>query len=327
MHNQEPHGKIHISPRTRDKMLEHIPEDYQTARSGKERIQLRELSDSWKQILLEYIVILGGAMVFSVGLVMFLIPHKVAPGGVSGLIVVLNHLWGLPAGLGMLLFNLPIMLAGWKILGKGFTLKALFGTVMISVFTDIFNEVFHLTIQISDAILAPVFGGIVLGAGLGMIIKAGGATSGSGTIARIISKYTNLSNGMAILIINTGVIGLAGYVFANADLALYGMLALFVSSWVIDLLVEGMDYARGVYIISENVDEITQMVTQKLARGGTLIHGQGLYTRENRPVVFCVITRKELPLLVKYTKMIDPKAFVVISQVQEVLGEGFRPRM
>lgn len=292
---------------------------------------IREKRELWlntpMETLVQYLVITVGAAIFGISLTLFMLPYKIAPGGISGLVVILNHESGIPAGLLMLAFNIPIFLLGLKFLGGGFGLKSLYGTVMISVFTDLTNEALGLSMPIEDAILAPLFGGVVMGAGLGLIIKMGGATSGSGTIARIIARHTNLTHGTAILILNGLIIGVAGFVFQSADLAMYGLISLWISSFVIDAIMEGMDYARGVFIITNRVETVADAILHTMGRGGTALKGRGLYTNMEREIVFCVVTRKEIHDLVRMVRKIDPKAFVVISQVYEVLGEGFRPRV
>lgn len=304
-----------------------MSEELMSGRLGGMRDEQRLLSGSAREILLQYLVITVGAAIFGLAVTLFMIPHKIAPGGVSGIVVVLNSLFKWPAGALLFAFNVPIFILGLKFLGASFGMKSLYGTIMLSVFTDLFNEILHLKVTIADPILAPVFGGVVMGVGLGLIIKMGGATSGSGTIARILARKTNLTQGTAILLINTLVVGMAGLAFKSADLAMYGLLSLWVSSKVTDVIIEGMDYARGVYVITSHVEQVSDVILNKLDRGGTALQGRGLYTNTEREILFCVLTRKEVSDLIGMVKRIDPKAFVIISPVHEVLGEGFRRRV
>jgi len=287
----------------------------------------RKLLSTWRERLFEYAIITLGAAIFGLSITLFMLPYKIAPGGVSGVVVVLNYLYDWPPGLVMLCFNIPIFLAGVRVLGSGFGAKSIYGTIMISIFTDLTHETLELRMAIDDPILAPLFGGVVMGVGLGLIIKMGGATSGSGTIARIIARYTNFKHGTAILVINTTIIAVAGFVFQSPDLAMYGLLSLWVSSKVIDAIMEGMDYARGVFIFSSKMDDISDLIIHHLNRSGTALKGRGLYTNREREMVFCVLTRKQLPELTYAIRKVDPNAFVVIMNVYEVLGEGFRPRI
>lgn len=302
-------------------------EDYISGRLGKIRDKRATFIGGPREVLFQYVVITVGAAIFGVSMALFMIPFKIAPGGISGVVVILNQLYGWWPGLLFMAFNIPIFFLGIRILGTNFAVKSVYGTVMISVFTDLFSEILHIRMDIDDPILAPVFGGVVMGVGLGLIIKMGGATSGSGTIARIVARYTNLTHGTAILLINSSVIGVAGFVFRSPDLAMYGLLSLWISSLVVDAIMEGMDYARGVFIFTAKVDEVAEMILTHTKRGGTAFKGRGLYANQEREVIFCVLTRKELPDLVQAVKRIDSRAFLVITQVYEVLGEGFRPRI
>jgi uncharacterized membrane-anchored protein YitT (DUF2179 family) len=304
-----------------------MTEDLMSGRLGELRDKRSMFFGSPREMLFQYLVITLGAAIFGLSITLFMVPYKIAPGGISGIVVVLNNLYGWWPGFLFLAFNIPIFLLGIKLLGTSFGLKSIYGTVMISVFTDLTGEILNLRMGINDVILAPVFGGVVMGVGLGLIIKMGGATSGSGTIARIIARYTNFTHGTAILIMNTTIIAVAGFVFRSADLAMYGLLSLWISSKVIDAIMEGMDYARGVFIFTEKVEPITDIILNHMDRSGTALKGRGLYTNHDREVIFCVLMRKEVPDLVYAIRKIDSRAFVVISQVYEVLGEGFRPRI
>jgi len=278
-------------------------------------------------LLVEYLIITIGCAIFGLAMTLLILPYRIAPGGMSGLAVIVNYYTQWPVGLVLLAFNAPTFFAGLRVLGSGFGMKSLYGTIMISFFTDLFNEVLKLTMDLGDPILAPVFGGVIMGVGLGLVLKMGGATSGSGTLARIIAHYTGVKHGNAILIINTLVVTIAGFCFHSADLAMYGLMSLYISSKVIDIIMEGMGYARGAYIISSKTLEIGHAIMRELNRGATALKGRGVYTDADREVIFCVVARRETADLVALVKAIDPRAFVVISEVHEVLGEGFRPRI
>lgn len=226
----------------------------------------------------------------------------------------------------MLVLNIVIFFLGLKFLGREFSIKSLYATTLISVFIDLFHHVFFLHMSIEDKVLAPIFGGVVFGAGLGCIIRMGGGTIGSNTLARIISRHTNLKQGASIMLVNSGVVALAGFVFHSADVALYGFLSMYASSIVIDLIVEGLEYARGIYIISERTIEIADVIVYQFSRGATTIEGKGFYTQEKRDIIFTVVTRKEVHALTAIVKKLDPKAFMIITPVHEVLGKGFKNR-
>ncbi|TYP57813.1 YitT family protein [Thermosediminibacter litoriperuensis] len=273
-----------------------------------------------KSNILDYMQIFVGCFIASLGLTMFLIPNKVAAGGVSGLATVLHYLFGLPVGWTMLAFNIPLFIAGVVFLGSGFGAKTVLGTVLLSVFTEVTKNFPVLT---RDLLLSSVYGGIVLGLGLGLVFRTRASTGGSDVAAMLIHHFLpTVSIGQGILFIDFFVIALNGISF-NWELAMYSWIALYVSSKVIDIVQEGINYAKAVYIISDRNDEIQKRILEDLGRGITLFEAKGGYTGENRNVVMCAVTRLELPKLKKIIWDIDPRAFIIVHDVHEVLGEGF----
>jgi len=280
-----------------------------------------------KSIVFEYCGLMIGSVIMALALVFFLIPAKIAPGGVSGLAIVLYHLFDLPVGLLMLLFNIPLFILGLRLLGKQFGPRTLFSFIVVSLVTDFCDTVLRLDAATTDPLLASIFGGVVLGIGLGVVFRFKGTTGGSDIVGQIINKYSNVSVGVGILIVDFFVITFAGLVFRNINLALYGFISLYFSSKVLDLILDGFDYARAFYIISEKQDEIIALITQDMGRGGTEISGSGFYTRKERNVLYTVVTRREVATLRQEIQKIDPRAFVIITNVHEVIGEGFRQRI
>ena len=280
-----------------------------------------------KSIVFEYCGLAIGSVIMALALVFFLIPAKIAPGGVSGLAIVLYHLFDLPVGLLMLLFNIPLFIVGLRLLGKQFGSRTLFSFIVVSLVTDFCDTVLRLDAATTDPLLASIFGGVVLGIGLGVVFRFKGTTGGSDIVGQIINKYSNVSVGVGILIVDFFVITFAGLVFRNINLALYGFISLYFSSKVLDLILDGFDYARAFYIISEKQDEIIALITQDMGRGGTEISGSGFYTRKERNVLYTVVTRREVATLRQEIQKIDPRAFVIITNVHEVIGEGFRQRI
>lgn len=280
-----------------------------------------------KEKIFQFAVITVGAVIASLALVLFMLPYKVAPGGVPGLAVIITTMTKFPAGITMLILNIPCFALGLWILGREFSAKTIYTAVSISVLTDFFNEILHLRITIHDPILAPIFGGVFFGVGVGLILKMGSATMGSGTIARILALKTNLKQGTAIFIINGVVIFAAGFTFRSADLALYGFLATYSSSVIVDMIVEGLEYARGAYIISDRAIEIADVILYEMQRGVTAFRGRGLYTHSDKDILFVIVTRKEIRDLTTIARKIDPAAFVIVTPVHEVLGQGFRRRI
>ncbi len=274
----------------------------------------------FKTLLLEYFQIVLGCFISALGLTMFLIPNKVAAGGISGLATVMYYLFKLPVGWTMLALNIPLFLAGVAFLGKGFGAKTLIGGLLFSVFTEI-TAGFPVITQ--DLMLSTVYGGIVLGFGLGIVFRVRGSTGGTDLAAMILNRFIpSISVGQGILLIDFFGIISSGIAF-NWELAMYAWIALFISSKVIDLIQEGFNYAKAVYIISVKAEEISQKILTEMERGVTLLEAEGGFTRHNKYVLLCVITRLEVSKLKNIVHEIDPRAFVIVHDVHEVLGEGF----
>jgi len=280
-----------------------------------------------KSIVFEYIGLAVGSVIMSLGLVLFLIPGRIAPGGVSGIGIVLHHLFNLPVGMMMLVFNIPLFIFGIKVLGTQFGPRTLFSFITVSVMIDIFDKVLHLGAATDNLLLTSIFGGILLGIGLGIVFRFKGTTGGSDILGQIIHKYSNVSIGTGILIVDFFVISFAGLAFRDINLALYGFISLYFSSKVLDLILDGIDYARSFYIVSEKQDDLIEAITKDMGRGGTEISGKGFYTRKERNILYTVVARKEVATLRQLIQQIDPDAFVIITNVHEVIGEGFRPRV
>ncbi len=280
-----------------------------------------------KKIIMEYLAISFGAMLTALALILFLVPAKIAPGGVSGLGMIFYHSFGLPVGWTMLAFNIPLFILGVKVLGKQFGARTAFAFSLVSIGYEFFDQVLNLQPATNDPLLSAVFGGIVLGIGLGIVFRAKGTTGGSDILGQVIHKFSNISIGIGILIVDFFVISFAGLAFHDVTLALYGFISLYASSKIIDIVMDGFDYARSLYIISDKQNEIIDVITNDMQRGGTLITGKGFFTGQERNILFTVVTRKEITTIHQIVKEIDPKAFIIISNVHEVLGEGFRPRI
>ena len=265
-------------------------------------------------------IALGGAVAAS-GLVLFLIPNKIAAGGVSGLATVIYHLVGLPAGMTMLALNIPLFLLGAKEMGMVFILKTFYGALVYSAAIDLLSLV--LKPITADPLLASIYGGLLVGAGLAIVIRSGGSTGGTDLAARLLHRYTSLSIGQSLMLIDTFVIVIAGIVI-NLELALYGLLSLFVTTKILDGIQEGFGYAKAALIISEHSEAIAQRIFKELDRGVTGLSGRGLYTGNYKETLLCVVHRNEITKLKALVASVDPAAFVVLTDVREVLGEGFK---
>ena len=267
-----------------------------------------------------------GSVVMSLAYDLFLIPYQIVPGGLGGISMIINHFFGTPVGVVIVLLNIPLFIIGIRTMGRGYGLRSLLGLAISSGFIDFFLYIVPVRPATSNPILATIFGGIVLGVGLGLVFRGGGSTGGSDIIGQLIARTSNFSTGTAILIVDAVIISAAGVCFRNIESALYGFVTLYMSTRAIDLVLEGLSYTRAMFIVSDRGPEIAAAITSRMNRGATLLQGIGAYTNESRPMVYCVMARREVGAIRDLVREIAPGAFITITDVYEVLGEGFRPR-
>ena len=270
----------------------------------------------------EFLGVTLGVFLIALGLDMFLIPNKIAAGGVSGIATILHFLFHLPVGMVMLVLNIPLFLMGIYRMGLGFGFRSLYGTIALSVVIDVLAPV--VPVPTHDVMLAGLYGGVLTGLGLGLVFRYKGTTGGTDLMAAIIRTYTGSNIGQILFMADAGVALAAGIVFDSSELALYALITIFITSWLIDLVLEGISYARAFIIISDRSEEISRLIMEKMDRGVTALHGKGLYTGIDRPVLLSVVSRSEVSQLKEIVYTIDPGAFVILTKVHEVLGEGFK---
>lgn len=271
----------------------------------------------------EYIAITFGSLLVALSLNLFLVPNKIAAGGLSGLATVLYYIsnYKLPVGMTMLALNIPIFIIGIKTIGVHFGIKSIYGTIILSVVTDLTAFLPTLTY---DKLLATIFGGILMGVGLAVVLLYGATTGGTEMLAKILHKFISIfSLGQILLFLDILVIVLASVVFKNYELGLYAALTLYVCSKVIDAILEGVNFAKALIIISEKADIIADRIMNDLDRGVTGLFGQGMWTKKEKNILFCVVKRQEVSKVKQLVQQIDDNAFVILSDVREVLGEGF----
>lgn len=282
--------------------------------------------------LLDYLIITFGCLLVALGLDLFLIPNKITAGGISGVSTILFHVAGLPVGLTMLAFNAVLFLIAFFMLGKEFGLRSLVATILLSLLVDGVTYLIPLLgfdPQLarngitSNLLLATIFGAIISGTGMALVFMKNSSTGGTDILARIVNVYTEMPIGRCLMIIDTLVTIGAGFVF-GAELAMFAIIALFVNSNTIDFLLQGMSQGKQFLIISEQHEAITAGILNDLGRGATLLSGVGAFTGDPRPMILVVIRRRELPRLKQIVRRHDPHAFVMVSDVYEILGEGFK---
>ena len=274
--------------------------------------------------IIDYIGILVGVSITSLALVWLLIPNKIAAGGVSGLAIVIYYLWHWPVAWSMLMLNIPLFLACLWTFGPRFGAKTLFGTAFISIMIQFWDLVVNLRPLTKDPLLAALYGGVIAGVGMGIAFRFRGTTGGTDLGAQLLNHFWGIPIGQGLLLFDSSVIILAGLVFHSVELALYAIITLFITSKVLDTVLEGFDYAKAAFIISECSEEIGCRILSDLQRGATGLFGRGLYSTAKKEVVLCVISRAEESKLKELVHQIDPRAFIIITDVHEVLGEGFK---
>ncbi len=281
--------------------------------------------------IIDYAYIVIGSAITALAVVIFLNPARLAPGGVSGIATILFHLAGWDLGLTIFVLTLPLFLAGLKLFGKQYGVKTLLGSILLSVFTSIWSAVFgdYGILDYSKEIsiwLSSLFGGVVSGIGIGLVMKSGSNTGGTDIIAQIIARYTSLSLGTALFIVDGVIIAVAA-VFFGLESALYAIVVAYITTVVVNKIVlsMGTNYAKTVFIISERIEEIGTFISETMDRGATVLNSKGFYTKEPRPMIMTVIPNQDVSRLTRAVNRIDPKAFMIINETFHVLGEGYTP--
>ncbi len=283
----------------------------------------------------DYLLIITGAFILALGFVYFITPHRIVPGGVYGIAIVVHYLtpglfsfWpdGIPVGLFGLVLNIPLTYIGIKILGPKFGVKTIIGFVITSGFIDgitMLREVGDAPL-VDDVLLSCVFGGVLIGVGLGLIFKSRATSGGSDIIAMIIAKYTNGKLGQLMIIVDSIIVLFGLVAFMDWKIPLYSWIVIYITGKAIDLIIEGNGYNKALLIISKEHVQIKDKILNDLSRGGTYLYGKGLYTDEEKKIIYTVVSRREVAILEHYIHSIDPDAFITIMDTSEILGEGFK---
>jgi uncharacterized membrane-anchored protein YitT (DUF2179 family) len=275
--------------------------------------------------------IVGGSLVTAIGVAGFVTPAKLAGGGVSGLAVILYHVWDLEVGLSILLLSIPLFIAGIRIFGRKYGFTSLLGTALLSLFTSLFGLIFGYEgflpyTDSIDILLSAIFGGFLSGFGMGLVLKGGANTGGTDIAAQIVSRFTPIPTGTALFLVDGLVIVSGGFAF-GLESALFAAITLYITSVSVNyvLLNMGTRYAKTALIISQKYQEIAQRIIEELGHSGTLLKGTGIYSKLERPVLLTVIPNQKISRLTAMVKEEDPNAFLIIEEAFEVLGEGFVP--
>ncbi len=264
----------------------------------------------------KYIMIFIGAVLTAVGLELFLVPNQIIDGGIIGISILISHITDIPLAVLIVALNMPFLYLGYKQIGKTFAFSTIFAVMSLAGWVVYFRPIPELT---NDLFLAAVFGGIVIGGGVGLIIRYGGSLDGTEIIAIILDKRTGFSVGEVVMVMNLFILASAGFVF-SWDKAMYSLVAYFVAFKVIDITIEGLDETKGVIIVSDNPDEIAETLLARLGRGVTVLHGAGGFSGEPKKVLYSVITRLEIAKLKAIIYEKDENAFATVQDVHEVIG-------
>ena len=269
--------------------------------------------------LLAYAQIVVGCAIGALSFPMFLVQHDIAPGGLTGIATILHYLFTLPIGLTSLALNVPLFIMGYRLLGRVFAFRTLIATILFSLFID-WLPVHPFP---ADILLSSVFGGVLMGIGLGLILRGSATTGGSDLIAKMIhAHFQHISVGVILFVIDFCVVVAAAFLI-TPKAALYALICIFITARVIDMVVQGFERHKACYIITEYHETIKQKLMENLQRGITILNARGGFSNADRPVLLCIISAQELARLKLIVRMEDENAFVFITAAHEVLGEGF----
>ena len=266
-----------------------------------------------------YLLILVGSVVGGAAYPLFLVPNNIAPGGLTGIATILNYVFGWPVGVTSMLLNLPLFLVGYKTMGRVFAFRSLVATVLFSAFIDLLQ----LPPLTDDILLGTVYGALVLGVGLGLIMRGGATTGGSDMIARMVNKrFPFITVGTFLFMVDCAVILCAAFTM-SARAALYALICIFVSAKALDLVLAGMGSAKACFIITTKAQAISARVMEEMNRGATILSATGAYSGQERTMLICVVGQREVLPLKRIVRQEDERAFVFITDTHETLGEGF----
>ncbi len=276
----------------------------------------------WKRYFVEYACVALGALTLALGLNVFLVPMQLSVGGVGSIGTVLLYLINLPLSVTNLVINAGLFVVGYKYLGKAMLVKTVAGILFLSLFLSLTEKLPAFT---DDVLLAALFGGLLCGAGVGIVVRFEGSTGGSDFAAVILHHiFAHLSVPILLLLLDLAVVFVSGFIFESVAVTLYSVLALAVAAKTADMILTMGDMAKSVFVLSEKADEIAGYIHEKIERGVTGVHSRGMYTKKDRLMLLCAVSPKQLPMLVHGIKQIDKTAFIIITDAHRVVGEGFK---
>ncbi|GAY77392.1 uncharacterized membrane protein Bsu2508 [Sporolactobacillus inulinus] len=290
--------------------------------AAENNVQLKKQHNGLKfyQYVLRAFLIAVGVVFEAIALEAFLVPNKIIDGGVVGISIMMGHIFSLPIGIFLVIINLPFFIIGYKQMGKTFTITSACAVILLAFLTTVFSPIHRFT---NDLLLAAVFGGIIMGIGVGLVIRNGGSSDGTEILAVLFNQKTPFSVGEVVLFLNIFILGSAGFVF-GWNYAMYSLIAYFVAFKMIDITSEGLESSKAVWIISDLHEEIGDALNDRLGRGVTYLNGEGAYTGNDKNVIFTVISRLEEAKVKNIVDSIDKHAFLAISDIHDVKGGRFK---
>lgn len=282
------------------------------------KLKMKEI----KGFVIQTLETMVGAIFMAIAISLFLLPNQLSSGGFAGIATILYYFLKIPMGITILVFNIPLFLfAGYK-LGKSFFLKSIIGTVTFSFAIDILDKLEPLT---NDRFLACIYGGVIIGLGTAIILKANASTGGSDLISMLVKKYKpDIRTSNVIIIVDTIIVGLNVLFFKEIEIGLYSALAIYLMGKMIDIIFEGIYFTKLLIIISNRSQEIAEEIGDKVRKGTTGLFGKGMYTNENKLILICAASRGDVSRVKQITKKLDPKSFVIVANAREVVGLGFK---
>ena len=276
--------------------------------------------------LKNYLMVIIGSLILAFGFVFFIVPHDIVPGGVFGLGIIFNHLFGLPIGLTAFAINIPLLITAMRLLGFDFGFKTILAIIVSSASIDGLIYFCDCNALSDDILVSAVFGGVLIGIAIALMIKAGATPGGTAMAARIISKYTRLPVGQMLLIVDGLIVAASIFVFRSLDVAPYAIIAIFAISRSVDAVLDGLDSKKVVFIISDKYDDIRKIILEKMDRGGMYLDAKGLFYSDNqKQVIFTALSRKEVITLENHIRIIDKDAFLIAMDASEIIGRGYKP--
>ncbi|KEH90071.1 membrane protein [Clostridium novyi A str. 4540] len=273
----------------------------------------------------DYIVITLGFIIIAISIKFFLAPNKIANGGITGVAIIINYfIPKLSVGLLMVILNGVLFVLAFSVIDGTFGARTVYASMGLSVLLTILDKFIPPTVAAThDLLLATLFGTVIIGIGMGIVFNRNASTGGTDIFAKMLTKFKNLDIGKALLIVDLIIAVISGFTF-SAEIGMYGILSVILMGVIIDFVIEGLNACKSIIVITSKNDEVNKFIIEKLNRGCTMIQGKGAYSGQNKEILYTVLDRKQFITLKTYIKEIDPKAFIIVSEAREVLGEGFK---